>query len=82
MSFMPDILNRVVAIYCDVLGAEHVTLDDDVLTLGGDSVQAVRLLLELERQFEVEIPLEVLEENGSVRAVIAYIEAQRPNAAE
>ena len=68
---------RVAAICADVLGLVHVGDDEDLYELGGDSHQAVLIALELERVFEVDLPLEMMESSATARALAAWIDDQR-----
>ncbi len=67
---------RVVArIFAEALEHEGLAeLDDDIFSLGGDSVNAVRAALALEREFNVEVPTEQMEEGLSVRAMARWID--------
>lgn len=38
---------EVLAVYCDILGRDHLTLGDNFFRCGGDSLKAIRLLYEL-----------------------------------
>lgn len=59
------------------VAAPVVTLEDDMFTLGGDSLSAIRIVLELERHFGVTIPQETLLDHRSVRDLAAWIDARR-----
>jgi acyl carrier protein len=73
-----EILEQVRAIYADILEVPQVAPDDDIIILGGDSVQAVQIALELEMRLGVEISLGLLEEKGGrVDAVAAFIAGRR-----
>lgn len=67
---------RVSTICAEVLGLEHVELDDDLYELGSDSHQAVLVALEIESVFQVSLPLEVLETTANVRALATWIDDQ------
>jgi yersiniabactin nonribosomal peptide synthetase len=68
---------EVAAIYGEILEFADVRPDDDLISLGGDSLQAVRIGLELERCFSVPLPVELLETSGCVRDIAAFIDQQR-----
>jgi amino acid adenylation domain-containing protein len=53
------------------------TPDDNVLTLGGDSMQAITIALELEQRFDIEIPLDTFEAVQSIRELAGWIASQR-----
>lgn len=67
----------VQAVYAEVLKLPDPDLDLDLYALGGDSVQAVEIALELEMKFLVELPLETFEEHSDIRSVAAWIERER-----
>lgn len=67
---------RVAAIYAAVLEIERVQFDDDLYRLGCDSLQAVRIALEIERSFGIGLPLEMLETTGQVVEVAAWIDTE------
>lgn len=51
-------------------------LDDDMFSLGGDSLSAVRIILDLERRFGLTIPQETLLDHRSVHDLAAWIDAR------
>lgn len=51
-------------------------LDDDMFTLGGDSLAAVKIILDLERRFGLVIPQETLLDHRSVSDMAAWIDAR------
>ena len=67
----------ICAIYARLLALDRVDPDDDPYSLGCDSQQAVRIALEIEKQFGVDIPLEIMEASGVVREVAAWVDEQR-----
>jgi acyl carrier protein len=58
-----------------VLGCT-ATLDDNVLSLGGDSMQAVTIALELESRLAVEIPIETFQATQTIRELAEWIALQ------
>jgi aspartate racemase len=52
-----DVEERVAAIWARTLRVKQVGVHDDFFEIGGNSLLAVRLLDEMEREFNVEIPL-------------------------
>jgi len=65
---------RVAEIFAQFLDLEFVEPDDNVFSLGGDSMEAVRIALEIERQFEIKLPMEEFGESESVRELAAWID--------
>jgi acyl carrier protein len=68
---------KVAAIYSEILEIADIRPDDDLIGLGGDSLQAVRIGLELERRFAVALPVELLESSGCVRDIARFVDQQR-----
>jgi amino acid adenylation domain-containing protein len=61
-----------------VLSCDAATPDDNLLSLGGDSLQAVDMTLELERRFGVRISAEAFGEFPDIRSLAAWISDRRP----
>jgi amino acid adenylation domain-containing protein len=55
------------------LGVEGATAEDNLLTLGGDSLKAVDVILELERRLGVPIPSGIFESCSSIQDLAAWI---------
>lgn len=73
---------RVAHVYGEFLAADDVEPEDDIFTLGGDSLVAVRIILELEQIFQMPIPPDILLDVQSVRGVAGWIDRRRkPGAA-
>jgi acyl carrier protein len=66
----------VAQVFAEVLDLRWVGRDDDIFTLGGDSFEAVRVALELERRFQIDFPVELLESAGRVRELASWIDAR------
>jgi thioesterase domain-containing protein/acyl carrier protein len=63
------------AIWRDLLGKERVDLGDGFFELGGDSLQAVDLMLRIESEFGRRLPVSALIEHETVRGLAARIDA-------
>jgi len=70
----------VAHIFAEFLGLEFVEAEDDVFSLGGDSMEAVRIALQIERDFDVKLPIDLLEHSGTVRDVAALIDELKADA--
>jgi acyl carrier protein len=81
ITFASETEREVASIFGEMLQVKWVKPEDDVFTLGGDSFEAVRIALELEYRFNVELPTEVLESAGRVRDLAAWIDSHRRPAA-
>ena len=68
---------EICAIYARLLALDHVAPTDDLYALGCDSQQAVRIALEIERRFGVDIPLDIMEASGVVREVAGWVDQQQ-----
>lgn len=74
---MSDTQSEVLRIFREMFEDEAVDPDSDFYDLGGDSHLAVTMGLLLEDRFEMEIPVELLEQATTVRALAAWIDDRR-----
>tara|TARA_B100001146_G_scaffold215392_1_gene217668 strand:- start:582 stop:830 length:249 start_codon:yes stop_codon:yes gene_type:complete len=71
-----DLLKKIVTIVVDKLDVEEnkVTVDAQFIDdLGADSLDTVELIMEIEEQFEIDIPDEDAEKIQSVKDALDYI---------
>jgi acyl-coenzyme A synthetase/AMP-(fatty) acid ligase/acyl carrier protein len=76
------LVHEVAEIFKLVLGVDGATPEDNVASLGGDSLQAVKVAIELENRFGVVISPQLFEANQTIGAVADWItsqKAQRPS---
>ncbi|MGH2615967.1 MAG: AMP-binding protein, partial [Thermomicrobiales bacterium] len=66
---------RIADIWAGVLGFGPIASDDDLFDLGADSLQAARIVAELQQAVGIEIPLEVLIEDRTPARLAAWIAA-------
>jgi acyl carrier protein len=74
---MSDITSRVKAIIVDKLGVDEseVTLEASFTNdLGADSLDTVELIMEFEKEFDIQIPDDQAEKISTVGQAISYIE--------
>lgn len=74
---MSEIESKVKAIIVDKLGADEsqVTMEASFTTdLGADSLDTVELIMELEKEFDVQIPDEEAEKIATVGDAVSFIE--------
>ncbi|CEN52734.1 acyl carrier protein (ACP) (modular protein) [Capnocytophaga canimorsus] len=74
---MSDIASRVKAIIVDKLGVdENEVVSDASFTndLGADSLDTVELIMEFEKEFDIQIPDDQAENIATVGQAIKYIE--------
>ncbi len=77
---MSAVQDRVIDIVAEQLGVdkEKVTLDTSFVNdLGADSLDTVELVMELEEEFDINIPDEEAEKIQTVGQAIEYIERAR-----
>ena len=60
-----------------MVGCRGATAEDSLLSLGGDSLQAVALTLELERRFGLAIPKAVFRTSCNIAELSAWIARRR-----
>ena len=78
ITIMSEIANRVTDIITDKLGLdkEQVTETASFTTdLGADSLDTVELIMEFEKEFNLEIPDEDAQKIKTVKDAVDYIEA-------
>ncbi len=64
---------EVVEIWENSLGVRPIGIQNTFLELGGDSLQAVQILLEIERRWRKELPLTALVGDSSVQTLAAMV---------
>tara|TARA_X000001036_G_scaffold369440_1_gene355521 strand:+ start:187 stop:465 length:279 start_codon:yes stop_codon:yes gene_type:complete len=77
---MSDISSRVTAIIVDKLGVDEnevVTTASFTNDLGADSLDTVELIMEFEREFDIQIPDDQAEKIETVGQAIKYIESTK-----
>lgn len=75
---MSDIQNRVKAIIVDKLGVDESEVKPEATftnDLGADSLDTVELIMEFEKEFNINIPDDQAEKIATVGDAISYIEA-------
>ena len=80
LTTMSDIASRVKAIIVDKLGVdENEVIPEASFTndLGADSLDTVELIMEFEKEFDIQIPDDQAENITTVGQVITYIEEQQ-----
>jgi acyl carrier protein len=76
---MSEISSKVKAIIVDKLVIDHSEVTDDsnfMSDLGADSLDTVELIMEFEKEFDLQIPDDDAEKITTVGEAIKYIEAQ------
>lgn len=70
---MSDTEARIAAVWRDLLGLADVPVDEDFFTLGGTSVLATQVILQLEQQLGLEISLRTFFEARTVEKLAACV---------
>jgi acyl carrier protein len=68
----------IVAIWAQILDRADIGVDQDFFELGGDSLMVMQVAPAIQRRFEIELPLAVLFERPTVRALAAYVRQVSP----
>jgi acyl carrier protein len=55
-----EVERQVLAMWRETLGLDEVTLDDNFIDLGGDSISATLCMNRIQAAFSVEFPIDVL----------------------
>ena len=77
---MSEIQDKVVKIIVDKLGVNETEVTPEASFtghLGADSLDTVELIMEFEKEFDIQIPDEEAEKIATVGDAIAYIEAHK-----
>ena len=75
---MSDIESKVKAIIVDKLGVDEAEVKNEASfanDLGADSLDTVELIMEFEKEFQIQIPDDQAEKISTVGDAVAYIEA-------
>jgi acyl carrier protein len=67
------LITEIIKLFESVLGSLRITPGDNVSSLGGDSLQAIKVALELELRFGIAIPVEVFESMQSIRELARWL---------
>ena len=76
---MSDVATKIKAIIIDKLGVEEGEVTDSASftnDLGADSLDTVELIMEFEKEFDIQIPDDKAENIATVKDAISFIEAQ------
>ena len=77
---MSDIASRVKAIIVDKLGVSESEVNEEASfsnDLGADSLDTVELIMEFEKEFDIQIPDDQAENIATVKQAIEYIESSK-----
>ena len=77
---MSDVATKVKAIITDKLGVDEGEVTDSASftnDLGADSLDTVELIMEFEKEFDIQIPDDKAENIATVEDAISFIEATK-----
>ena len=77
---MSDIASRVKAIIVDKLGVSESEVTEEASftnDLGADSLDTVELIMEFEKEFDIQIPDAQAENIATVKQAVEYIESSK-----
>ena len=77
---MSDISSRVKAIIVDKLGVDDSEVTNEASftnDLGADSLDTVELIMEFEKEFDIQIPDDQAENISTVGQAVSYIESAK-----
>ncbi len=77
---MSDVATKVKAIIIDKLGVDEAEVTDGASftnDLGADSLDTVELIMEFEKEFDIQIPDDKAENIATVEDAISFIEATK-----
>ena len=78
---MSDVATKVKAIIIDKLGVDEAEVTDSASftnDLGADSLDTVELIMEFEKEFDIQIPDDQAENIATVKQAVEYIESSKP----
>ena len=75
------LINEIICIFKAVVGVSGATPDDTIASIGGDSLQTVNILAELERRYAITIPDDLMGERRTIRSIARWIKSQRAHSA-
>ena len=68
-----DLERRILSVWAQVLGLQSVPLDQSFFTLGGNSALAVKAVARIERELQIELPLQALYAAPTVESLAATL---------
>jgi amino acid adenylation domain-containing protein len=71
------LIAELIKIFESVLGNVGATPEDNVSSLGGDSLQAIKVALELEKHFSITIPADVFESIQTIWELARWLAVQK-----
>lgn len=72
-----DLEKQVCKLWQDVLGTQNDNMNDDFISLGGDSLQAVQLVNVIKNTFDLSFPLNKMFNNVTMKTIVSFIESNK-----
>ncbi|HET7884979.1 MAG TPA: AMP-binding protein [Bradyrhizobium sp.] len=72
--------HRLAGAWAEILGSDHVGLEEDVLALGVDSLDMTQMILRIKRDFGVELTFDDIFETPTVAALALRVETSQKRA--
>jgi amino acid adenylation domain-containing protein len=69
-----DIEKRIADIWRECVGVENITLTDDFFDIGGNSIIAVQIIIRLEKEFGLPLPLASLFEYNTIHKITNLVQ--------
>lgn len=73
-----EIEQQLVDLWCSILELDKIGVNHDFFELGGHSLHAIRLMSELRKMFEIEVPIRIIFEYRTIKEIASYIEQLSP----
>ncbi|MET8506292.1 amino acid adenylation domain-containing protein [Streptomyces sp. NPDC004787] len=61
------------SLWQDILGTDHISVNDSFVSLGGSSLAAMRAAAEISRRFRVQVPLSAFLDSGTVASLSVLV---------
>ncbi|TGJ83472.1 hypothetical protein E0Z10_g5290 [Xylaria hypoxylon] len=68
-----ELEQQIQAIWSDILGHNHIGIEDNFFNIGGDSVRIIRMQTALEKQLRRPVPTPKLFEHYTIKALAVYL---------
>ncbi|KAI0444727.1 polyketide synthase [Xylaria telfairii] len=68
-----ELEQQIQAIWSDILGHNHIGIEDNFFNVGGDSVRIIRMQTALEKQLRRYVPTPKLFEHYTIKSLAAYL---------
>ncbi|WBW95743.1 non-ribosomal peptide synthetase [Oceanirhabdus sp. W0125-5] len=74
-----EIEEKLVELWCQILGVDKIGINDNFFDLGGHSLKAIVLINKIHKELNVQIPLKELFKNSTIKEISEYIENSSEN---